>query len=531
MPSDLYDRQDHLEALAINQGSPVKPPYLKDLDWLNTSSIQKLTLATPNLTSLNGLTRMKQLESLDVDLKSVPAESVSAVSSLNHLGRLVLRNMGRKAKQPALDLSAFPELRTLEFDFERSSTSGLPSLNGCPELQDLTLNLRSTAAISEPPDLSDLKQLHFLKLFLDNSQVRSLRPLTTTDSLQTVTLSLDGTQLELLKDLDSSPGIPSLTLLLTSPPNDPLPDLSGIRELISLTLQMPGPRGSDLPDKTPIPDITYLGNLQALSLSLKGSEVRSLPDITRLNRLRIVDLDLEGSSVENLPEISKLQDLEELALNLNSTKIRELPNFAQSPTLFPKLTKLHLKLAHSKIKVLHDIEHLSDLNTLELDIRGTTVDDISSIAKFTKLENLTLYLDWSQVHDLPDLSPLKSLKVMELHISGWWATEQLPNLSNLPNLGKVKLVVEGSQIKDWSPVEHITNLQELELDLKGASTETLPDLNSLQKLSRVAVDLRHSGIKLSATRNLRALQELTIDKSFGSLEGLPKSLKKLALEP
>jgi hypothetical protein len=149
----------------------------------------------------------------------------------------------------------------------------------------------------------------------------------------------------------------------------------------------------------------------------------------------------------------------------------------------------------------------------------------------TNLENLVLQLRWSQIGTLPDLAQLKNLHSLELYVDGWWLTEELPDLSRIPHLIKVKLVLEDSHVKDLSSLQRMVALEELDLYLQGTSLESIPDLEGLNKLNYVALDIRRSRIKLDQMGRLPAAQEITIDKSFLSLEGLPQSVKKLHIGP
>lgn len=519
LPPDLYDRQNQLESLTIQQRD------LKNVGWLNSTVLTDLTIASQSLRSLEGLTQVPQLQSLEVDLGEAPIESLNGIASLHRLRTLVLRNIGRAKMKLIPPLGSLPGLKTLDLDFERSNILSLPDFTACQELQDLRLNLRATAGIVELPDLSALHQLRYLTLFLDNSTIRNLKPLAKLDHLQTLTIVLDGTQLELLRgwlsELKDRLGPRSLSLFFTTPPNTNLPDLSGIQGLISLNLRTPG---NEFPASA-----VHLHKLQELTLSAQGSEITKLPDVGQLTSLQILNLDLQASKVSKLPDISRLHDLQKLTLNLGNTEVPELPNFAQMSMQFPKLRELNLSLAYTQIHSLHGIEHLSELQTLSLDIRGTKIEDIGSIARISSLEKLGLRLQWSQVGNLPDLSMLKKLNTVEFHMDDWWNVEELPDLSHLPDLRKISLALVNSDAKNLAFLEKISGLEELYLDLRGTSIENLPDLMALASLHIVDLDIRHSRIQIAQTQALRSLNGLTIDKSFSSLEGLPQSVRKLVI--
>lgn len=520
LPPELYNDRLQLSSLAIDQNT------VTDLDWLDAATITELKIASNRLGSLRGLKQVPNLQSLELDLKGAPLESLVDVLSLRQLQTLTLHNVGRAKTLLAAQLQVLPQLTKLNLDFERSTIASLPDLSACHHLNDLTLNLRSTA-IRQLPEFSGFQELHSVSLFLDNSRVRNLRPLAALD-LHELVLSLDGTQVEMLLDLNSNSGPHSLDIALTSPPNDGFPDLRGISNLEILTLRMPGARGINLPDRTPVPDITYLGNkLHGLTLSVKGSEIRQLPDVGRLSDLLNLGLDLEASRVQAIPDLSRLHDLQELTINICSTEISELPDFAQ----FPKLRELTLFLCNSQIHSLHGIQNLKKLRTMTLDLRGAKLDDIDAIAQIGTLEKLVLRLRWSQVASLPDLGELTKLRTVELHIENWWPHEELPDISKLPNLTDVRLTLVGSDIKDLSRLVKLSKMENLDLDLRDSTVVSLPDLRTLDKLSSVSADVRHSKIILSELAKFGTLKELTIDKSVLSLEHLPKTVNKLVIGP
>lgn len=535
LPFDLYDRQHQLRSLTIDQGD------LPDLDWLNSSTITKLTLASPRLASIAGLIRVTKLESLDINLIGAPLKSLNGLSSLHQLRTLVLRNtvrgpqgeLRRAADQLVPQLADFPNLRTLYLDLERSDSPSVPDVGKCPELQNLILDLRSTTKISNLPNFSALSHLQSLTLFLDNSKVSSLQSLAGLNDLQNLTISLNGRQTELLSGLSDSPGPRFLKLILTSPlTKNQLPNLSSIHNLVGLTLHMPGPRGSDLLDTTQVPDITYLDKIQVLVLSVEDSEASALPDIGNLTALKILDLNLQGSKIEHLPVISKLNRLQQLSLNLAGTEIETLPNFAEMGAGLQKLNHLALLLAYSKVHSLEGIDHLKELRTLELDIRGSQIKDLASIAKLESLEKLVLWLRWSQIGDLPDLKTLKNLCSLELHIEESWPEEELPNAFPFAKLQTIGLILKKSAIRDLSLLRRAINLEKLCLDLHDTSSiDTLPDLTVLKNLTFVSADVRNSSINLAETQNLGKLQEIAIEKSFSSLDGLPQSVKALRISP
>jgi hypothetical protein len=535
LPPDLYDRQNQLESLVIDQAA------LSRLDWLHSPNLTDFAVASPQLDSLKGFSALSRLRSLDIDLNNVPLNTLREISGLHKLQSLVLRHIGRAQTQLVPDLGGLQELRTLDLDFEGSHISSLPNLESLQGLETLTLNLRSSE-ISTLPDLRALPHLRSVTILLDGSGVHSLEPLSKLDHLDTLVISMDTTQFQYLSDLSKSKVPLFLTLYQGFSRTINLPDLGVIPRLRSLTLQLPGSKAVRLPN------LNEMKQLEDLTISLTGSDMTSLPDFQALTGLRGLDLSLESSAIKNLPNLAQMRGLERLTLNLNSNGVLEIPDLEH----LDNLKELNLLLRESPIRSLRGIEHLNKLQILTLDIEGAQIQDIASIAEITSLVKLNLHLRWSQVNELPALSRLNNLRSLKLQIEGWWDLQQLPNLthmerledltielegsnvskfpdlSKLPHLRTITLNLRNSEMQDLSALAHVSSLEELVLDLQGSLIENLPDLMQIKELRNVTADIRHSKIRdLTQTRKLSKLRHLTVDQDMSSLEGMPLSVTDL----
>jgi hypothetical protein len=580
LPPDLYERQEQLESLSIHQNQ------VASLNWLHSRQLTELSIASSKLDSVDGLAKVDQLRSLDLDFNGAPLKFLDDVSALHRLNTLILRNAGRRKTALIPDLRAFSQVTKFYLDFNHSSANSGPDFSRCPELpraqedsvalepgrlqepspspavspssrpsgnlvacqelRDLTLNFRATTGIAAVPDLSRLTNLRTASVLVDLSGVRSLKSLASID-VRDLTLSVDGTQLPMLSDLNANQSVRSLTLAITSPLNSSLPNLSGMHGLLSLRLDMPGARGRALSDNTQIPDITYLKRLQQLTIVLNGSDATALPPIGEFQDLHGLTLELQSSGVGKLPDLSSLRHLDRLDLNVSNTNIRELPNFAA----WRELSSLSVRLAHSQVNSLAGIENLSLLQSLTLDIEGASVHDLSRILKLANLKRLILYLGWEQIHDLPDITLLKGLTSLEIHVIGLPSTEQLPQLAGLsaleeltldlkkahmttlPDLSfmsrlrKITVDLEDSDIQDLSTLEKLGSLEDLNLNLRGTHIKILPNLQPLGNLQSVTADISHSTVQLQQTDRLSKLQGLTVNTGLASLRDLPKSVKRL----
>jgi len=572
LPAELYEHQRHLDTLSINQTSGIKqnsatnPPLLSDVDWLSSDDLKNLTIASPKLSSLDGLAHISKLQTLDIDLTGTPIASLRALSSLHELASLTIRGIAKAKTPPFPEIGeSFLKLTTLYLDFRGSKLSALPVLTASEQLKNLTLDLRSTTEISKPPDLSQLQHLRTLAILVDNSKVTSLKPLFgNIEALTTLRLGLDGRQLDLLSGLARSQGPEQLDLDLSSPANTKFPDLHGMSRLKTFILHLPGPAGTVSSGRAPasngykdgvntllFPDVNSFPRIEELEIFLDGSDIAEMSDIGKFTGLLNLNLHLEGSGIQRLPNISSLQNLTGLTLDISNTNIAELPDFKP----FPNLVELHLLMANdAKVRSL-GIENLGKLGTLELDITGRPatdrIVDLASIVKLGRLNDLSLHLRWQQVADLPDLRQIKSLQKLRLYLEGGSNhpefpdltglqtlqelalytsnpnVTKLPDLSDSPQLRTITLNLNDSGIEDLTALEHVNNLKELTLSLARTPIQSLPNLKSLNQLKKVKADIRYSQITVDQTQSLAKLQELTVDQGFSSLHDLPETVTKL----
>ena len=537
LPSDLYERQKQLQELSIEQ------LHLKDLKWLRSSQLEKLTVKS-SLESLEGLDNPGNLKTLDIDLAGVQIKSLKELSGLHTLQKLTLENISKDASQelgPALN--GLKDLTELELDFQPLITQ-LPDLGKMSNLKTLTLNLRLTS-ISDLSPLSKLSNLSSLTLFLEGSKVVNLKPLASLKNLQTLDLGLNEVQAQHLTDLSGNATELALTLRfsqLTGPPQLP----SGPK-LVGLELWMFGSTSDHFPDMGQLAQLHSLKIVVARSPILPHSF--SLPDLDRMNNLDSLEINVQSARISGLPKLPMTR-LERLSLNLSGTNIKGLAKLSYGNIN----DELRLTPDASEVDFANGLRSTDRMQTLMLDLRGSNQAHADTITLLKRLEKLILYLRWAQVNDLPALAAIQNLHYLELHFDNRATVEELPDLSHLHELKELKLYLENAQdfeglpnlsalsehlqtmeldlentkIQDLTALSSLKGLQSLSLNLRGNSRmESLPDLTKLP-LNEVKLDIAHSQVKnISQLKKLGALRELTIDNQTASLKGLPETVRVL----
>lgn len=530
LPPDLYDRQSQFESLSIEWST------LRNLNWIHSSNLVKLSVTGNGLESLAGLSSAGRLRSLTLAVSG--AADLKSILDLSHLRELTLLNAGHLSEPFKLDTSTLSELHYLNLDLQGGKLTSLPAL--APNLDRLVLDLRYSD-ISDISAITTLSSVTDLKILLNRTAIKSLKSVAALPSLTKLHLSLDDTQLGLLQSLRDCPNSLKLTLDL-EPSLIPLPNLAELKPIRELTLNIVSANAGQ------IESVFQAQQLQHLGLSIPNWGARNLPSLAALSNLRSLELKLKSSSVNELPDLTTLHALNHLTLDLNSTNVSSLPDFV---ALKSHLKELDLSLQNKRKATLRGLGQLQKLESLALDIQDADVKDLAEISQLHSLKTLTLHLNWEQVHNsgMPNLAAL-NLQQVELDLDRDWGFEELPELAGLNHVTQLKLVLSGTHIESLhqpksiekltlvlgkgskmnvGQVAPIDGLQDITLNFCDSAMNTLPDLRKLVATGTIAVDISGSEVRsLSRLSLLPRVDELTIDTGFDSLDGIPSSVKALS---
>ena len=299
---------------------------IQTIAGLNT--LESLTLHGVNIYDLSDLSllfKLPSLKRLDLEISHSNIEPVSLSSLKDARFESLILKINKNL--PIVDfemLASVKELKELELIAEGSeihSLSFLSSLNG---LQRLVVKPSRSSEYHDLSPLLGMESLSSLELY--NGRVESLENLGSLAALEELTLSrhaitsLHGIdQLQSLKTLDLSAnmistiaGIESLVKLQNLKLHEnkiiKLDPLAQLHQLTTVGL-----------DGNQISTIIFLSQLPALeSLSINGNTLEILPDLSALTRLS--NLNLKGNKISDVASLAGCVSLEVLDLQGNPIK-------------------------------------------------------------------------------------------------------------------------------------------------------------------------------------------------------------------
>ena len=254
-------------------------------------------------------------------------------------------------------------------------------------------------------------------------------------------------------------GLNHLTLANTS-----LPNLAGLKDLPRL-------ERLDLRHSN-VEDISELANFKKLNmLELAGTKVTDLSPLAGLN---LRGLDLSDTKVTDLSPLAGHTELSEL--HLSGSSVTDL-------TGLPENDYFSVDLSNTRIT---DLSPLANSFRLDLNLSGTPIEDLSSLALNKSVERLrTLDLSDTRFSDLSVLSGQTSLAFLNL------ARTQVRDLSPLAKLARLhELDLSGSSV-DLSTIRSFYKYQYLRLHLLDLEIHDLSPLKRLLELAELHIDCTH----------------------------------------
>ncbi|CDO99654.1 unnamed protein product [Coffea canephora] len=430
VPSDFFHCGKELEVLAIfNPGLQPFPLPLFEMDKLHLLVLRGCQL----LVKVRSLKMLDKLEVLDLSgarsLKTIQDKclysnqelrilnlsesqitSLPLLRDLKKLTHLLLRdctNLERLCKITALsnlqilDLSGSTNFK----EFVDPSFEKLASLK--------VLDVSQTAVDKLPLDIGSLHQL----CVRDCPQLKELPLTESVKGLLILDLSGSCYMEDIPESFFSHPT--SIGVLNLSQTNiKRLPALSDLRNLRHLLL-------SQCISLETLGELKSTTKLEILDLSgckaLKEVQGRSLENMHRLQKL-----DLSGTNITCLPSLSS---------NLHHLILKGCSNLKELPPLnhLSRLEELNLSGVSSTKKVAHDLEHMVNLQIL--DLSDTQLEKLFSLLKLKNLKYLSLR-DCPSLSEVPGLEALTKLEVLDLSGTG---IKDLPSLENFGNLHRLLL--------------------------------------------------------------------------------------------
>lgn len=330
---DAYIR----ELLAKNDSAPIRsnelwgiteitvPEDVKDFsDFTYFVGLTSLTIQNQSELSLQFLTSMGNLESLDLSGSRISRDDLPVIASLPKLKKLTLARCGLSNIDALSGAASLSEL-----DLSENSIQNLSALSSLPALQTLDLHGNVISDLSGLTGLNELKTLN-----LSFNSIASLDSIGTCPKLEELNLSDNA--------LTSLSGISKLSSLKTlNASNNQLADISQISACALLAeVDLSDNSLADVSALAALPDLSILDisyneitalpsfSSEAVLLNLLASH-NNLEDVSGLSDqqyLTTVDLDYN----ENLEDISALDSCPSLGqVNVYGTKVTDVSDLRE----------------------------------------------------------------------------------------------------------------------------------------------------------------------------------------------------------
>jgi internalin A len=458
--------------------------YLSENKISNITPLQNLTILSNLFLYGNQISNISILQNLtQLTWLFLSDNQISDISPLQNLTQLT--NLGLSQNQIS-DITALQNLTQLvELFLSINQISDISPLQNLTQLTNLRLSDNQITDISL---LENLTQLTVLRL--DSNQISDISPLQ--NLTQLVNLYIGINQISTINPLQ---GITKLTALDMT--NNQISDISPLQNLTQLVWLYSG--NNQISDIGPLQNLTQLKQLW-----LNRNQISDVSPLQNLNQL--IDLSLGDNCIADFSPIDHVANVYgkdnqgnctlEVAefedANLEAA-VREALNKPDGDLTLDDLETITTLDASSKnITNLNGIENLTELTDLNLGYNQ--ISDISILQNLTQLTSLNL--DSNQINDISILQNLLQLTSLSLARSQNSDITPIQNL--LPQLTSLNLSY--NRIDDISFLQSASQLTDLNL-----GWNQLNDISILQNLTQLTtLSLYHNQI-----RNFMPIQNLT----------------------
>lgn len=283
-----------------------------------------------------------------------------------------------------------------------------------------------------------------------------------------------------------------------------------------------------------ITNLDWLKNAAFKKVEISEARLTSVTGIRNVKSAASITLDLSHTSIANLKDIADVPGLATLTLSLGHSQVTSLAELERAS----KLTNLTLNLGGSSIKNVGDLAKLTQLRKLTISLPGSAVQDLSALSSLNNLETVTLELEGPQIGMIADVTRSASIQDLTLMIENQRnlhgapvTTRSLPNLNSMQNLMKLAIILKpgpGLDTRPGSVYPPIANLgtlrlpeeiRDLSIDLGGFSVTTLPRIEDLNLLTKLSLHAQGSGLaRMPALSRAAPLHEidLSVDAQIAS---------------
>lgn len=191
-------------------------------------------------------------------------------------------------------------------------------------------------------------------------------------------------------------------------------------------------------------------------------------------------------------------------------------NLLKHSDLPPELYNYRLQLASLAIhqNTVTDLDWLDAGALTKLQIASNQLNSLSGLKQVPNLESLDLDLKGASLESLADIWSLHQLQTLILHNLGRTRTSLETQIKSLPQLTKLDLDFERSKITSVPDLNECPQLNDLALNVRSTAIRQLPDFSGFQDLHSISLFLDNSKVQ-----TLKPLADLDLHALVLSIDG------------
>lgn len=438
---------------------------LKGFD--NLTSLNKIILASTNVTNLDFLSGVKNLNTIDIDSTSV--SNLHALSKLNNLSVLQANNTAVKSLEPLLNLenisliycdnSEVNREEALNFIEKKPNCTVIYNTNELLKWWDsLSENWQSIAhsrmKLSTPVTKEQLHQIISIESvkLAGNKAIKSLKPLRMLYRLEE--LDVSGCQIN-----DLSP-------------------LSGLTNLKYINI-----------NNTDVSSVEGLENLQ--NLEVLYCENTKVSDILPLVNCKTLDVIYADNALLNTEMIVAFKQLSNCNVVYQTEKLQMW--WQNLPVYWQKILKENLDIEYKPGR--EQLQEMVDLKSII--IKGNTdIRSLEVLSLFNLLEDVEI--SNTRLSDISAISFLPSIKKLSIPNNPVFNISSISKMKNLEELN-----LENTSVDDIDALEELTLLKSL--NIAGTKVGNLRDISDL-------INLRVLIINNTSIRTLKHIENIELEE-------------------
>jgi hypothetical protein len=303
-------------------------------------------------------------------------------------------------------------------------------------------------------------------------------------------------------------------------------------------------------DTNPLQGLDHLSRLKTVSVNLRRSALPKLFELALPDHLSSLSLHIDfpknltpvdgeqtgffgnmffGTAISQFADIERPRGVSNLALEMSGTALD-----LAALNGIKGVNSLSLDLRTSSVENLDGIEEIQGIPSLSLDLRGSKVHSLKPLGKLGKMESLSLVVDKDHLKNLEELRSIGPFDNILLDLLECDWRDLQPQLANVSSLTPaLTLKINGAQVPKFGDLAKVKGLTELVVDAKYFDIPSLAQLKELKDLRSISLDLVGSGVEsFQGLEQVEGLAALTLRMAHPyplTQLGQLKKLKSLTL--